>query len=132
MMYHVDLQGEMIYEKLNLREERIDLLQNPLLGPLLRRKEKLLSDDLLIKRANQLAIYYLNINKRYDLDVRKQIQVKFTILIELPPLQTNRNHGLGTLWLLLVHVSHRACRHIQKRTILAKTRLLLQLGEKDG
>jgi hypothetical protein len=52
MMYHVDLHGEMIYEKLNLREERIDLLQNPLLGPLLRRKEKLLSDDLLIKRAN--------------------------------------------------------------------------------
>ena len=132
MMYHVDLQGEMIYEKLNLREERIDLLQNPLLGPLLRRKEKLLSDDLLIKRANQLAIYYLNINRRYDLDVRKQIQVKFTILIELPPLQTNRNHGLGTLRLLLVHVSHRARRHVQKRTILAKTRLLLQLGEKDG
>jgi hypothetical protein len=70
MMYHVDMKGEMIYEKLNLREERIDLLQNPLLGPLLRRKEKLLSDDLLIKRANKLAIYYLNIHKRYDLDVR--------------------------------------------------------------
>ena len=79
-MYHVDLQGEMIYEKLNLREERIDLLQNPLLGPLLRRKEKLLSDDLLIKRANQLAIYYLNINRRYDLDVSKQIQVKLRYL----------------------------------------------------
>ena len=26
MMYHVDLNGEMIYEKLNLSEERIDLL----------------------------------------------------------------------------------------------------------
>jgi hypothetical protein len=26
MMYHVDLNGEMLYEKLNLREERIDLL----------------------------------------------------------------------------------------------------------
>lgn len=26
MMYHVDLKGEMLYEKLNLREERIDLI----------------------------------------------------------------------------------------------------------
>ncbi len=48
MMYHVDLKGEMLYEKINLREERIDLLQNPLLGPLLRRKEQLLSDDMMI------------------------------------------------------------------------------------
>ena len=39
MMYHVDMQGDMIFEKLNLREERIDLLMNPLLGPLLRRKD---------------------------------------------------------------------------------------------
>ena len=69
MMYHVDLKGEMLYEKINLREERIDLLQNPLLGPLLRRKEQLLSDDMMIYRANKLAIYYLNIGKRYDLDV---------------------------------------------------------------
>ena len=38
MMYHVDMQGEMSFEKLNLREERLDLLQNPLLGPLFRRK----------------------------------------------------------------------------------------------
>lgn len=45
MMYHVDLNGEMLYEKLNLREERIDLLQNPLLGPLLRRKEQLVDDQ---------------------------------------------------------------------------------------
>ena len=35
MMYHVDLDGEMVFEKLNLREERLDILQNPLLGPLL-------------------------------------------------------------------------------------------------
>ena len=38
MMYHVDLEGNMAYEKLNFREERIDLLENPLLGPMLRRK----------------------------------------------------------------------------------------------
>lgn len=68
MMYHVDLDGQMIFEKLNLREERIDLLQNPLLGPLLRRKDKLVEDDLLTERANRIAIYYLNIHKRYDLD----------------------------------------------------------------
>ena len=39
MMYHVDMEGEMVFEKINLREERLDLLQNPLLGPLLRRKD---------------------------------------------------------------------------------------------
>jgi hypothetical protein len=38
MMYHVDLQGRMVFEKLNFKEERIDLLENPLLGPLFRRK----------------------------------------------------------------------------------------------
>ena len=69
MMYHVDMKGEMIFEKLNLREERIDLLENPLLGPLLRRKDQLVLDDEMTKRANQLAIYYLNLHKRYDLDV---------------------------------------------------------------
>ena len=68
MMYHVDLEGEMVFEKLNLREERIDLLQNPLLGPLLRRKDKLVEDDIMTERANRVAIYYLNIHKRYDLD----------------------------------------------------------------
>jgi len=39
MMYHVDLEGEMSFEKINFNEERIDLLENPYLGPLLRRKE---------------------------------------------------------------------------------------------
>jgi hypothetical protein len=37
-MFHVDLKGNMDFEKLNFKEERIDLLENPLLGPLLRRK----------------------------------------------------------------------------------------------
>jgi hypothetical protein len=69
MMYHVDLEGKMIYEKINLREESLDLLQNPLLGPLLRRKHLILEDEILSKRANKLAIYYLNLHKRYDLDV---------------------------------------------------------------
>lgn len=58
----------MVFEKLNLREERMDLLQNPLLGPLLRRKEQLIDDDLMTERANRIAIYYLNRDKRYDLD----------------------------------------------------------------
>jgi hypothetical protein len=49
MMYHVDMAGDMVFEKLNLREERIDLLQNPLLGPLLRRKETLLQDKEMTK-----------------------------------------------------------------------------------
>jgi hypothetical protein len=68
MMYHVDLQGEMLYEKLNLKEERIDLLDNPLLGPLLKRKEQLLEDMEMTERANRIAVYYLNLHKRYDLD----------------------------------------------------------------
>ncbi len=58
----------MTFEKLNLREERLDLLQNPLLGPLLRRKDQLAEDDIMTRRANKIAIYYLNINKKYDLD----------------------------------------------------------------
>ena len=57
----------MVFEKLNLLEESIDLLENPLLGPLLRRKHLLIQDDLLIKQLNMLAIYYLNKDKRYDL-----------------------------------------------------------------
>jgi hypothetical protein len=69
MMYHVDLEGKMTFEKINFKEERIDLLENPLLGPLFRRKDKLVEDELMVRRANKLAIYYLNLHKRYDLDV---------------------------------------------------------------
>lgn len=68
-MYHVDLKGEMSFEKLNLLEERIDLLANPLLGPLLRRREQLIESAVMTKRANKLAVYYLNLHKRYNLDV---------------------------------------------------------------
>ena len=38
MMYHVGLDGKVLFEKINFREERVDLIENPLLGPLLRRK----------------------------------------------------------------------------------------------
>jgi hypothetical protein len=37
-MFHVGMDGQMVFEKLNLLEESIDLLENPLLGPLFRRK----------------------------------------------------------------------------------------------
>ena len=69
MMYHVDLEGRILFEKINFREERIDLIQNPLLGPLLRRRKQLIEDEMMAKEANKLAIYYLNLHKRYDLDV---------------------------------------------------------------
>lgn len=52
MMYHVDLEGRMLFEKINFREERIDLLENPLLGPSLRRKQQLIEDELMAKRAS--------------------------------------------------------------------------------
>ena len=59
----------MLYEKLNLTEERVDLMQNPLLGPLLRRRDMLLENPEMQARANQIAVYYLNLHKRFDLDV---------------------------------------------------------------
>jgi hypothetical protein len=68
MMFHVGMDGQMVFEKLNLLEESIDLLENPLLGPLFRRKGLLVQDDLMTKQANVLAIYYLNLHKRYDLN----------------------------------------------------------------
>ncbi|CDW82998.1 UNKNOWN [Stylonychia lemnae] len=67
-MYHVDLEGRILFEKINFKEERIDLIENPLLGPLLRRKPQLIEDEIMSKRANQLAVYYFNLHKRYDLD----------------------------------------------------------------
>ena len=39
-----------------------------MLGPFLRRKDKLMEDELMLRRANKLAIYYLNKDKKYDLD----------------------------------------------------------------
>ncbi len=68
MMYHVDMNGEMTFEKLNLNEERLDLLQNPLLGYYFRRRDELLENEMMIRRVNKIAIYYLNMDKKYDLD----------------------------------------------------------------
>ena len=80
-MYHVDRNGLMVFEKINFKEERIDLIENPLLGPLFRRKHMLFEDDILAKRANKLAIYYINLHKRYDLNVSHS-----SIYYPLPPL----------------------------------------------
>ncbi len=49
MMYHVDLEGKVLFEKINFREERVDLIENPLLGPLLRRRQQLLEDELMAR-----------------------------------------------------------------------------------
>ena len=40
MMYHVDLEGNTFYEKLGFLEERVDMLDNPLMGRFLRRKSE--------------------------------------------------------------------------------------------
>mgnify|MGYP006172669991 CR=1 FL=1 len=115
MMYHVDMEGNMCYEKINLREERIDLLENPMLGPLLRRKEQLLEDDLMTKRANRVAVYYLNIHKRYDLDVsirlsRIPADVRLILnSIELSTLQANQSDGLCARSMLQIHDDNRTC-----------------------
>jgi hypothetical protein len=69
MMYHVDMEGRQLFEKINFSEERVDLIENPLLGPLLRRRTQLMQDELMCRKANKIAIYYLNLHKRYDLDV---------------------------------------------------------------
>ena len=127
-MYHVDLKGQMSFEKLNLREERIDLLDNPLLGPLLRRKEQLIKSEVMTKRANQLSVYYLNLHKRYDLDV-----IGFPHAdVELPAIQTHWAHGLGARRILPLHDLHRNRRHLSQRTVLVAPRVFLQLGTADG
>ena len=68
-MYHVDMEGRQLFEKINFSEERADLIENPLLGPYLRRRHKLIEDEVMIRKANKIAIYYLNLHNRYDLDV---------------------------------------------------------------
>ena len=99
----------MVFEKINFKEERIDLLENPLLGPLLRRREQLIEDEVMAKRANKLAIYYLNLHKRYDLDVFLPFVKRF---VELFAIQANNFDGLDASVLLFVHGAHRTCRHV--------------------
>lgn len=107
MMYHVDLEGRMLFEKINFKEERIDLLENPLLGPFLRRKQQLIEDELMAKKANQLAIYYLNLHKRYDLDVSNFLFQNSCV--ELLAIQTNHSIRLGESCLSCVHGRNRSC-----------------------
>ena len=61
------IDGNTYFEKLSFKEERIDLLDNPLLGPYIRRKETI-EDKNLLEEASRIAIYYINIHQRYDLD----------------------------------------------------------------
>ena len=68
MMYHVDMEGGTYFEKLSFKEERVDLIDNPLLGPYIRRKEELYKNDKLLEEASRIAIYYINMHQRYDLD----------------------------------------------------------------
>ena len=105
-MYHVDFEGRILFEKINFKEERIDLIENPLLGPLLRRKHLLIDDDVMTKRANQLAVYYLNLHKRYDLDVKLSFKPK-NYFLELSSIQTNNYHGLGQSSLLYAYGENR-------------------------
>ena len=68
MIYHVDMDGKMTFEKLNLKEERLDILMNPLLGPMLRRTKDLPENADLEKKQNKLMMYYLNRGKKWDID----------------------------------------------------------------
>ena len=68
MMYHVNMGGNMEFEKQNFKEERIDQIDNPLLGPFIRRKDVIYENDKMLEEASRIAVYYKNINKRYDLD----------------------------------------------------------------
>lgn len=88
-MYHLDLEGRQLYEKINFREERADLIENPLLGPMLRRKDQMMKDDLMFKRANKLAIYYLNLHKRYDLNVTTIFSIIIYLSVELPAVPSS-------------------------------------------
>ena len=68
MMYHVEMDGNTYFEKLSFKEERLDLLDNPLLGPYIRRKDEIYENDEMLEEASRIAIYYINIHQRYDLD----------------------------------------------------------------
>jgi hypothetical protein len=68
MMYHVGMDGNTYFEVLSFKEERVDLLDNPLLGPFIRRKEELFKNDAMLEEASRVAIYYTNMHLRYDLD----------------------------------------------------------------
>ena len=130
-MYHVDLLGRQLFEKINFSEERVDLIENPLLGPLLRRRDRLMEDELMNRKANKIAIYYLNLHKRYDLDVRISL-TNLNIIAELSTISSNLPNGLDQSLLLSFYGSHRTSRHLQKWIIFSKARFFLQFREKYG
>jgi len=77
--------GNSYVEKLFFNEERPDLIENPFLEFLNNKKPW---NDAQFERANLISAYYLNINKRYDLDVKYHYLFK-----ELSPIQEYNNLG---------------------------------------
>ncbi len=65
-MYFVDRQGNNLIEKILFNEERPDLLENPFLEFLMKKKPW---NEQQLEKANLISAYYLNINNRFDLDV---------------------------------------------------------------
>jgi len=61
------MKGNNFIEKIIFNEERPDLLQNPFLEFLVKKKPW---NDEQLKKANLISAYYLNINNRFDLDVK--------------------------------------------------------------
>jgi hypothetical protein len=96
------MEGNTIFEKINFQQERIDFLENPLLGPYLRRKHLLPADEIMTKKASQIAIYYLNMHKRYDLDVNKHQTVN-------PDFRTTFITNLFQAWTGSELFSSRSC-----------------------
>jgi len=66
LLYFVDRKGNNYIEKILFNEERPDLMENPFLETLNNKKPW---NDIQLQRANIISAYYLNINKRFDLDV---------------------------------------------------------------
>jgi hypothetical protein len=62
----VDRQGNNLIEKILFNEERPDLLENPFLEFLMKKKPW---NEQQLEKANLISAYYLNINNRFDLDV---------------------------------------------------------------
>lgn len=61
-MYHVDLDGNTFFEKISFLEERIDLIDNPLLGHFMRRKDEIMVNPELREEVSRIAVYYLNLH----------------------------------------------------------------------
>jgi hypothetical protein len=64
-----------------------------------------MQDELMNRKANRIAIYYLNMHKRYDLDVSLTLKINDKELLIIP---TDFSHGLDQSFLLPFHGSHRS------------------------